>query len=885
MKANKTKWILSGLVSFVLINSLSTKILGQSATLQGTITDAETKEILTGANVVIASKEVETGTSTNLKGEYRFHNLLAGRYLLTVTYIGYEIKNITNLVLSAGETKLLNIALIPSEIEMNPIVITASRMEEKVYESPAAVIVLESSEIESSPALVPSEHLKGLTAIDVVSTGLNQDRVVIRGFNGAISSRLLVLTDNRIAQVPSLRFNVYNLISPIDEDIERMELVLGPGSALYGPNSTGGVLHMITKSPFESEGTSVTLGGGERNIFLGSFRHAGIFSDKIGYKISGQYYQGEDWEFFDPSEPDSITKGIQTREGRIDKGEKILNERDFEVEKLSGDARLDFRLTNDLTATLSGGIARISDIEITGTSAVQGVDWTSSYLQSRINYHNLFAQIYYNLSNAGKSFFLRSGDLLIDKSSLLVTQVQHGLTLMDERQRFIYGTDLLLTRPNTDYTLYGRNEDNDDINEIGVYLQSETNLSSKLKLLLAARIDDHNVLKDPVFSPRAAFIYRPNEKHNFRITYNRAFQTPEPGDFFFDLNVSSLGDLPYDVRLRGVPETGYNFRRDGNGGIGGLYMQSPFTPEFFGGPSTYLPAEATQMWDAIMNILGISNIPPPNSGQVGTILQVFNINTENFETVGSEDVIDIAPLEPGRTTTFEIGYKGLINDKLVLNANVYYENNKNFIAPYVVETPNVFFEPNSLAAYLRNFMSTAIADSLAEIITGIPVGTVTPEEGDPADLLVTTRTFADISHFGGELSLTYYSNNYWAFNGNYSYMSKNFWERKEGEPDDIALNAPKHKIGLGIQYTNLQLGLNSHLRMRYVNDFPVISGIGIGSVPSYFVMDLFTSYMLPFNRNFEIVLSVQNLLNNKHREFIAVPEIGRLAIIRLKYSF
>ncbi|MBL7129657.1 MAG: TonB-dependent receptor, partial [Ignavibacteria bacterium] len=440
-------------------------------------------------------------------------------------------------------------------------------------------------------------------------------------------------------------------------------------------------------------------------------------------------------------------------------------------------------------------------------------------------------------------------------------------------------------------TLYGRNEDNDDINEIGVYLQSETNLSSKLKLLLAVRIDDHNVLKDPVFSPRAAFIYRPNEKQNFRITYNRAFQTPEPGDFFFDFNVwSSLGGLPYDVRLRGVPETGYNFRRNGNGGIGGLYMQSPFTPGLFGGPSTYLPAEATQMWGAIVDILlaqgiNISSLPPPNSGQVGTILRMLNVSTEKFEDIVPGDVIDITPLEPGRTTTFEIGYKGLINDKLVLNANVYYENNKNFIAPYVVETPNVFFEPNSLTAYLRNFMSTASADSLAEVITGIPVGTVTPKEGDPADLLVTTRTFADISHFGGELSLTYYPNNYWAFNGNYSYVSKNFWERKEGEPDDIALNAPKHKIGLGIQYTNLQLGLNSQLRMRYVNDFPVISGIGIGTVPSYFVMDLFTSYKLPFNRNFEVVLSLQNLLNKKHREFIAVPEIGRLAILRLKYSF
>jgi outer membrane receptor protein involved in Fe transport len=73
--------------------------------------------------------------------------------------------------------------------------------------------------------------------------------------------------------------------------------------------------------------------------------------------------------------------------------------------------------------------------------------------------------------------------------------------------------------------------------------------------------------------------------------------------------------------------------------------------------------------------------------------------------------------------------------------------------------------------------------------------------------------------------------------------------------------------------------------LRYIDSFPVISGVGRGTVPSYFVMDINASYKLPFNRNFELALSIQNLLNNLHTEFVAVPEIGRLAILRLKYSF
>jgi len=604
---HKSQWVLSTLILSSIIIFSSTKSFGQAASLYGIITVAKTNEELVGANVVITSGEFRQGTSTNSIGKYELQNIPPGSYTLSITFISYKSKIIKDIVLADYETKLLNIELIPTGIEMSPVVVTASRRLEKVTEAPAAVIILESTDIESNPTLVTTDHLKGLTAVDVVSTGLNQDRVVIRGFNGAISSRLLVLTDNRLAQVPSLRFNVYNLIPTIDEDIERIELVLGPGSALYGPNSAGGVMHIITKSPFSSKGTTVTIGGGERSIFMTSFRHAGIFNPQIGYKISGQYYHGNDWEYFDETDHDSI-------------------ERDFNVEKISADARIDFLLTHNFTAILSGGISRISDIEITGASAVQAIDWTSSYIQGRVNYKALFAQLYYNRSDAGESFFLRNGDLLIDNSSLLVAQIQHGITLISGRQRFTYGTDLLLTRPNTQRTLHGRNEDNDDINEIGVYLQSETILSSKLNLILAARVDENSRLQDMVFSPRAAVVYRANENNTFRITFNRAYQTPETGDFFYDFNVSqTLGGLPFRVQLRGVPETGYNFRRDESGGIGELYMQSPFTAEDAGGPRTYLPAEATQMWDAVVDILlsygeDISALPPPNSEQVGTIL-------------------------------------------------------------------------------------------------------------------------------------------------------------------------------------------------------------------------------------------------------------------------
>ena len=93
-----------------------------------------------------------------------------------------------------------------------------------------------------------------------------QANIVSRGFNNAFSTSMLMLQDYRFAGVPSLRVNVPFLFTGTGEDIDRIEVLQGPASALYGPNSGAGVLHVITKSPFSSRGTSISLDGGERSM-------------------------------------------------------------------------------------------------------------------------------------------------------------------------------------------------------------------------------------------------------------------------------------------------------------------------------------------------------------------------------------------------------------------------------------------------------------------------------------------------------------------------------------------------------------------------------------------------------------------------------------------
>lgn len=307
----KRQWLSRvSLLLFTLVVALAPLSLwAQTATLKGTVTDAESKEKLPGASVAVTSTGLApTGAAADASGNFEVPNLPAGTYTITVSFIGYERKVLTNVTLAAGETKTVDIAVEPSGISLNPVVISASRRQEKALEAPAAVSVLEATQIRGRATTSPTDYLRGLPAVDISSNGISQSNVTVRGFNNIFSGSLLSLVDNRYANVPSLRLNAYNFIPTTSEDISRIEVVSGPGSALYGPNSASGVMHIITRSPFESQGTTLSIGGGGRdfvnlsqrepqggrNIYLTALRHAGLLGHNVGYKISAQYYKGHD---------------------------------------------------------------------------------------------------------------------------------------------------------------------------------------------------------------------------------------------------------------------------------------------------------------------------------------------------------------------------------------------------------------------------------------------------------------------------------------------------------------------------------------------------------------------------------------------------------------
>ena len=924
----------------------------------GTVKD-RSGDVLPGANLTVTDRATTLGVMTDARGQYRVANLPEGVYSVEASYIGYRTGTQHDVLVSPGVEVRADFVLEHEAILQDQIIVSASRKKEKILDAPASVALMEADEIRDGQTVNAGQHVKTMTGVDFVQVGLSQTSTVVRGFNNVFSGALLTLVDNRIARVPSLRVNVHNFIPLTNDDIERIEVVLGPGSALYGPNSANGVLHFITRSPFDSPGTTVSVGGGERSLRSVSVRQSNVLSDKAAIKVSGQYYDGTDWKYEDPEE--TRLRGS--------------NPRDYDLSRKSSELRLDLKPSDDVTAIFSLGYTEASNIELTGLGAAQAKEWSYMALQGRLLYKDWFAQVFHNRSDAGKTRLLRTNQPIVDKSTLTVFQIQHAFQ-MGPRQRFTYGTDILYTRPNTETTINGANEDNDDVNEFGFYLQSETKLGEMVDLVAAARFDDHNHINEAVFSPRVAVVLKPDPTNTVRFTYNRAFSTPTSNNLFLDLvaspDVYGLGanfgpampfDPAVDLRTQGSM-TGFTYNRDSNGLP---TFRSPFAP--LGGKTEsdqinlHDPVFTNVMWNVGRGAVMNGFVPTVKQAATGVIAQqliaggtapdvamvqaaaqadllaaAFNafvpsalpglqnalmvLDHENKEEPFSPvsdiqtSIVDIAKIRQTTTETFEVGYKGVLGGNLVLSADVYRTKTKDFVGPLRVETPNVFLDATSLgaalgAAFTAGLQVPAIAplagvlalldtpaqggngnctvvDELTRLFVAgtanngaayIPYGTVTAKEAnDPTAVMLTYRNFGNVTLNGLDLALGYYPDERLGLHANYSYISKNLF-RNLGGIDDIALNAPLHKLSVGAKYRFVEQGLTVGARIRYRDKYEMDSGVYVGDIDAKTVVDMDVAYDLPINIGNGTVtafMNATNLFDTRKQEFIGAPKIGRL---------
>ena len=937
MSARYTRRLLLGIAMSVF----ALPAAAQTGTITGRVTEAGTGRGIANVGVrAVAGLRAVSGSYSEDNGNFRIVNLPAGTYTVEARSIGHQLTRVEGVAVGGGASATVNIMMPVAPSQLQEVVTTASRAPEKVIDAPASISVVTSEQINERPAISVADHVAALPGIDVARGGIIRSNIVARGFNNIFSGALMTMTDNRFAFVPSLRVNIPYLSPTTLEDIDRIEVVLGPGAALYGPNTTSGVMAIFTKSPFTSQGTTLTFDAGNQSVLRGSFRTAWAPTPKFGFKVTYDGVKAKEWPFL---AADTV-------------GEK--KPRDQDINRQGGEVRADFRPNSSSEIIANYGRSQAGNVvEPTGLGPAQVRDWVYQTYQLRGRYRQLFAQVFVNTSDAGGTYLLQTvrpttncpevsdQACIIDKSKQYVGQVQNGLNL-GARERLLYGLDYIRTIPVTEGTINGANENDDDITEVGGYVHSVTQLSPLFELTAAARVDKHSRLKDAVFSPRLALVFKPVENQNFRLTYNRAFSTPSTNNLFLDRVATSTALL--DIRALGTPPNGLNFRRDCATGIGGLCMKvfnafggsptanfvaaNPYATSFAVARAGVV-ASLTASFTAQFKAAGLSDAQAagaaaqvangtaaflasrqPTAEQVGTTLIIPGVPGAAAFAVTPSQLFDIDHPLPTIHNTIEAGYKGIIANRLQMSLDLWHESRKNFVGPLQIETPLVFMNGNALGAYLgaqlASFFPTIgvpaaaagpVAASLAASLpganptvacnpaapAGCPIGVVnfdTPNARN--DVIVAYRSYQkSINLFGSDLGAELLLDRGFSLQGTYSWVNKKLFSKTElGTRDDVSLNAPANKHSFAVNYRDEAKGVSAQLRERHVDGFNTLAFVG-GPVEAYTLLDANLAVRPSFLNGIVFSVDGTNLTNKKHREFTQGNLIGMLIIGRVQVTF
>lgn len=413
----------------------------------------------------------------------------------------------------------------PQTVE-DVIVVTASRTEQRLQEVPVAMTVISSQELQNAPADDFGDILRQVPGVNVSQISARDVQVNTRGATNSLSNSQLVLLDGRTVYLDFFGFVMWDLL-PIDmNQIAQVEVVRGPGSAVWGANALGGVVNLITKSPWEMQGTSILLGAGDLDTKYATISHARA-GDNWGLKLSGSYYEQDPYD-----RPSGFIPGTTTPYPPFE------NEG---TEQPKFDVRWDRHIGDDKIFSLSAGTANTDGIVHSGIGPFDvDPDTEFNYVKGSWSKLALQVNVFANLVEGDATNLLTVG---IDGRPLnfVFESDTYNLDFSNSHNPGSHTITYGATIRSLDFFLsIAPGEDSRD--EYGVFFQDEIELGDKWKWLVGARWDDIDPVGDNV-SPRTSLLFSPTPDHNFRISYNEAFRAPSLVENFLGVTIVNAVNL------------------------------------------------------------------------------------------------------------------------------------------------------------------------------------------------------------------------------------------------------------------------------------------------------------------------------------------------------
>ena len=534
------------------MQTVITMSLNAQERITGHVLDSKTGEHLPYATIVI--KGTSIGTVADATGHFTILDVPTGKVQVTASLLGYS-PNTKNITLEEGTGSIdLEFILTEDVMSLDQVVVSSNRSEVKRKESPTLVSVMPSLLLEQVGAPTLAAGLNFQTGVRVETNCQNCGFTQVR-INGLEGSYSQILIDSRATF--SALTGVYGLEQIPTNMIDRVEIIRGGGSALFGSSAIGGVINVITKTPeyssaqFATEMTSIK--GGSNDVNTTANATFVTNNQKAGVTIFGQNRQrtasdlGTDG-YSEIPEFENKVLGIRT----------FFKLSDYSKLSLQYDAIRDYRRGGNKLDTpasmldfmdeekyaLNNDADKNNDVEIKDIA-----EMISHVINSGgINY-DLFSKDYKRKLNIYTSMqdvarescyngFGEADDFTIVSGTQFTSSFDHLLFMPSE---FIAGLEhnysSLLDQS---FPISKENVAPIDqkVNTYSAFAQNEWR-NKKVGVLIGIRADKHSLLDDVVLSPRFNLRYNPSDKFNFRATYSTGFRAPQLFDE--DLHIELVG--------------------------------------------------------------------------------------------------------------------------------------------------------------------------------------------------------------------------------------------------------------------------------------------------------------------------------------------------------
>ncbi|MCC7263728.1 MAG: TonB-dependent receptor [Candidatus Latescibacteria bacterium] len=394
--------------------------------------------------------------------------------------------------------------------------VSASRIPLAAGQPPATVYVITAEELAASGALTLWDALRTVPGIDVMTVRTFQGSVSIRGLNKSLNSRTLLLVDGRSSMAVSVDYSFWENLPVLFEEIERIEVVEGPASALYGANALNGVINIVTKKPAQVGGGRVSYAIGERRTHTASLLY-GRQQGRLGYKFGLGWRTGNSFE-----NPDQRAS-----------------------ETLKGSGSLSYDLGPHTQISLSGGRTGM-DTEVSGARFNRvNTDGTVGYLRLDGVHDHTRLRLFWNTADMGVNF--RVYELVSGERHDVWDLNLEQLIPLSARSTAVVGVGVRHTSLSSSYVSAHNSR-------WSAFAEHQWQPTAHWALWSSARLDAMPNTQ-AAFSPRLSLVFTPAPAQTLRLSAGVGYRNPTllDSDLFFS-DTLQIGDLQAAVVTRGNPD-------------------------------------------------------------------------------------------------------------------------------------------------------------------------------------------------------------------------------------------------------------------------------------------------------------------------------------------